>query len=128
MRGRKFIIGIVLGSMLLGLVASFVVPHQIASGSSAARLELQAALAKAISLAERAASGKATSVRLDTSNPELRWVIGVEAGGKVYEVVVNRPGTEVLAPNEVTAQSPGRPLTTQSSPPTAPAPTDGGKS
>lgn len=113
MRVQKITIGVVLGSMLLGMAGSIVARQNAAyppgQAIEAKLTEFKTSLARAVAAAEKDVSGAAKSVRIDRSHGAPRWIIGVDTAGKIQTVVVDHQGTVIgkAAPAEPTAEPHG---------------------
>lgn len=74
---------------------------------------IKAKLDRAVLAAERAAGGKAVSVRLDDRSTPARWIIGVEKSGKQFDVVVESTGEVVAMRPHATSIAPSGPHANQ---------------
>lgn len=131
MRAPKVIIGVVLGSMVLGTAGTIVARQNAASPAAhaveAKLAEFKASLARAVSAAEKEVAGIAKSVRIDRSHGEPRWIVGVDAAGKSHEVVVDHGGTVISKTVQVAPAIKSEPET-QLGAPAKPATPSGGAS
>lgn len=99
MAGKKIVIAMVLGSMLLGMSAPIVanlIRHPPARAYDPVRgQQLKAQLEQAIRTAEQAVGGQATAIRLDPVGLQPMWIVGVKAGSTEYDISIERDGSRI---------------------------------